>query len=239
MSNKGRIKPTSVQSFTTKAEQLDNSYLEKNIVLDFSFPYLFYFIRFNEFTNKFKSPKQYIEYFDYVHKVLLSTLNKTKCKSIFSNNDENFKKHTHVIDSAKQIILINNIIKSLYIANGLNEGLADAWIEQNIGDTTLWQVGLENGFGRIIGYFQDNIFKIILFDPHHLIYKEEKGKVRKHKDVSTYSFFPDKMNRFEFPKKCIRCGSEKNLTTNVKDDILHKDIFICDKCLLELIEQEI
>ncbi|OUQ25248.1 hypothetical protein [Massilimicrobiota sp. An134] len=236
MSKKGEIKAFNAPGSKTKAESIDVSYLERNIVLDFSFPYLFYFVNFNDFTNKFRTPKQYIEYFDYMHKILFASLSKTKCKNLFDRRDENFRKHSHVISDSKQINLIKNIIKSLYIANGLPEGKADSWIEQNIGDAYLWQIGLANEYGRVIGYFQENIFKIILFDPHHLIYKTEKGSIRKYKDVSTFTFFPDKIKRFTFPKKCIRCGATEKLNSRFDDAVIKKEIYICDNCLLEILD---
>lgn len=45
--------------------------------------------------------------------------------------------------------------------------------EQNIEDG-IWQISLGTGSGRVFGYFASNIFSVLFFDPHHLVYADVK-----------------------------------------------------------------
>ena len=60
---KKRIKETPLEKINSiNNSSVDNSYKEKNTVIDLSFPYLFDCVEYNQFSNKFRLPKDYIDY---------------------------------------------------------------------------------------------------------------------------------------------------------------------------------
>ena len=217
-----------------KTEEIDLDYKNKNIVLDLSFPFLFYFITFGDFTNKFKTPSDYIKYSNYLHRMFLPEKSRTSINTICSRESA-FCKHSHIIENEK-IDMIKKIINAAYIHKNMDQNCAEQFIDQNILDINMWQVGLANSYGRIFGYFNQNVFKPILLDPHHLIYKSENGKVRRRSDIKTLNFFPNKISTFEYKKQCIKCGSNEEPLHQVNDEVMGMDFYFCEKCLFELID---
>ena len=69
-------------------------------------------------------------------------------------------------------MVINIIIKLLKSIN-FNSRQIEEFINQNILDTDIYQLGLDGGV-RVISIISGNIFEILFFDVHHLIYPSEK-----------------------------------------------------------------
>lgn len=234
MPRKNKIPRVSVAKGQAKAETLD--FKDKNIVLDLSFPYLYFFVEFNDYTNKFKSARSYISYIDYLNATMFKKISETKY-SAFVAKDSTFSRHVHTVNG-KELNKIKKIISAAYLENTGDTHAMENFADQNIKDSEIWEIGFENDKGRIFGCFTENVFKPILLDPHHLIYKEEeKGVVRRHKDVKNYKFFPKKIPQFQYGKECIHCGRKTNLE-EIKDTELNYSYHICDKCLIEILEKQ-
>jgi len=109
----------------------------------------------------------------------------------------------------KELNKIKKIISAAYLEDTGDAHAMQDFADQKIKDSEIWEIGFENDKGRIFGCFTENIFKPMLLDPYHLIYKEEeKGVVRRHKDVKNYKLFPKKCHNFN-TKKIVFTAEEK------------------------------
>lgn len=229
---KSSIKETTLEKRNDiKNSNVDNSYEEKNTVIDLSFPYLFDCVEYNQFSNKFRLPKDYIDYIHYLNSVIFKSISECPCKEIFSTSGI-FKKHTHVLEP-EQYEFVKNILIASFMENGLAYELAKRQVLQNIDGVTLFQIGFDNDKGRVVGYFKENVFRPVLLDPHHLIYKTDIGKIRKFNDIKTHNFQPKNISSFHIKQACIYCG-ENNITKLIdidEDEVLRDTIYICEECL--------
>lgn len=145
----------------------------RNISISFSYN-LFKSIKMNNFTNYFKDETDFLNYLKYINLVLMTKISNTTYDEIIKD------RHNHKIEGAP-LSTFKKIIEKQY-SN-------DFEFIQNIIDTDIYQLGYENDYGRINGYFiERDIFHIILLDPHHLIFPSKNGQVHKNKDLNNYNF---------------------------------------------------
>ena len=233
---KKRIKETPLEKINSiNNSSVDNSYKEKNTVIDLSFPYLFDCVEYNQFSNKFRLPKDYIDYIHYLNSVIFKNISEHPCKEVFSHCDI-FQKHTHILKN-EQHEFVKNILIASFMEHGLIYESARRQISQNIDDVMLFQIGFDNDKGRVVGYFKENVFRPVLLDPHHLIYKTDIGKIRKFNDIKTHNFQPKDIGTFHIKQACICCGekNESKLIDIDEDEVLKDTIYICEKCLIKIL----
>lgn len=179
-----RKKQRKIEKPTTQ-EQVDNRF-----VADFSFETVWVSTKHGDFTNLLKDDAQFYQYHGLLFGKILPVLKKQKFKSggdyIFKLKNNYIMPHSHSIEEAEKLSLIYEILKKALIKSK-NYSVEDAseYIEQNISSEKLYQIGLESI--RIIGYFDMNIFVVLLMDYHHLIYP---SKYDNQPDYKHYSVCP-------------------------------------------------
>lgn len=175
--------------------------------IDFS---LFYFpsIRLNFFNNYFKDEKTYNNFMgDFYHKILKFSKNKTYSEL------ERSSSHTHNIKDNKRVEIINKIlddyVKRYPFLPNINIQMRQEFYQIDC----LAQK-------RIIGIRYENTFYILFFDPHHLIFKDDKFNTdtTSYKDGSTFYIDSDiKIFYFEHlleNEKCLNCEVMDKLLSN-------------------------
>lgn len=145
------IKPTEVD------------YFSQNIIVDFSFKTTWVSVTVDKFTNYISCKDDFFKLHYTIFSTIVSDLNNTCRKNI----KVTFR-HSHELrgdDYIKALEILKALLKKQNPA--LTEKNIKDTINQNIMGEQLYQIGYNSV--RVIGYFKNNIFKILFFDYHHLI----------------------------------------------------------------------
>lgn len=159
-----------------------------NIIINFSFfPFCFRTVSLKEYTNKLENPKQFFDYFSKLFEVTIPALS----NSTFDNVYIETKRHSHTISpkDQKEYNLVKTILKEIYKNHKKPENLEkdfELFLENNIYDYHIWQLGLSGGI-RLIGRRRSNIFDVLFIDYHHLIYPDKNHNQDNYK---MYDFSP-------------------------------------------------
>lgn len=231
------IKATKIDTFQTKSEKLDGSYRFKHVAIDFTFDYLFSLTSYNQFTNKFLNHIHFIEYIYKFHTKILSKLTKMTFNNVVASNGDERYRHIHTIGEDTFDLICRIIHSSILTDNNFDNAYASSFIEQNIKDVEIWQIGFDNSLGRVYGYFKENIFTPILLDPHHLVCPDKNGHKGRFNDVKKCLFEPRNATEYTHDIRCVHCHSINNLNNKIYDELLREYIYICDECLLSLLDK--
>ena len=232
------IKST-INSINEEKNALEN--VQKIISLDLSYKPLNTFFESKDFTNKFSTGSKYIEFMDIVYSSIFSALSTTSIDDFFARKNQYFSRHSHIVkkDKVDRVIgLIKNAYKIYY--DSIDDDHLENFVQQELLGSGIWQIGGQKGEGRIFGVFRNNVFKPLLFDPNHLVYKTSKGKQRRFIDPKVCTFSPKEVLNFEYPRECLRCKKTEidkvKLIGYEKDLGLKKVVFICYDCYLNMVD---
>ena len=180
---------------------------EKNIItIDFSF---FYFpsISLKYFNNCFKDEGSYCKFMkDFYHGTLKYLKDKT-----YTDLEKNT--HSHHIKDNDQIKIIRKILDEYIEKFPILPPIIDEMKEE------FYQISTLSG-GRIIGTRYGNTFCILFFDPHHLIYSDNRYNVDKTSYKSENIFYINNdIKIFDLEhllenEKCLNCEVMDKLLSN-------------------------
>ena len=153
---------------TTCNDSNDNS-----IVIDFSlFPFCFRTTSIGKYTNHLKDDNQFHEFFQRLIEKDIPAIS----QFTFDTVTRETQKHSHVISTRdKQYQLVISILKEIFKSYYNSENLEkdfELFLENNINDYAIWQLGISGGI-RLIGIKKVNRFYVLFIDYHHLIYPDK------------------------------------------------------------------
>ena len=185
MSKKRRNKE---QSVPIKKESL------ARFVADFSFQTTWVSINHSGFTNMLKDSDQFFKLHNLIFNDILPTLKQVDFVSpgeYILTLKRTSLPHSHSIEDDEKIKLINDIlVKALMKVKNFSDKDASKYLKQNLDGEKLYQIGKNSV--RFIGYFEKNVFIILLIDYHHLLYPSNKHNENDH---SSYSICPFEKGR--------------------------------------------
>lgn len=156
-----------------------------NISIDFSlFPFCFRCVSLGNFTNKLKDGNQFFKLFKRLFEIDIPSLTQYSFNDIVRATN----KHSHSIQiNTKEYSIVINIIEKLYKSYyGQNMSNFNLFLENNINEYYMWQLGISSGI-RLIGIRRSNIFSVLFIDYHHLIYPDKNYNQENYK---LYNFCP-------------------------------------------------
>lgn len=150
-----------------------------NIIVDFSFKTTWVSVTVNDFTNYISDIDEFFKFHYMIFSKMIADLSNTSKKNL----RESFP-HSHKLEDDEYTIAIEVLKEILKKQNPTMtaKNILDT-INQNLSGEQLFQIG--HSSIRIIGYFKNNIFKVLFFDYHHLISPSVKYNAP---DYSCYSF---------------------------------------------------
>ena len=151
--------------------EIQSSNLNEKLHFCFMHGFSFQSTTINSFTNFYKDKDSFLKFIKKLFEVDIPNLSKKTFNELKSS-----KKHYHKIENNKddkKRNMVINIIKKMLKSKNFNSRQIEEFINQNILDTDIYQLGLDGGV-RVIGIISGNIFEILFFDVHHLIYPSEK-----------------------------------------------------------------
>jgi len=139
---------------------------------DASFEALYCSVEVGEFTNFLTGKDHFIEQFKDIRSFISKVSNKNFLDDLIHNGG---MRHCYILQNDSEISLIKNCIKEAIKTIKADGYDADLFIEQNLGDERLYQIGYEGGI-RYIGTYNAirNVFRVYLIDHYHLINKNER-----------------------------------------------------------------
>ena len=142
---------------------------DKKIHFCFKYGFALYSVSTKEFTNYYKDENSFIKF---INGLLTNDIPELSVKTFDEIKKE--KRHYHKIEEDK-LAIVKKIIKEILKEKELNWNCSQIsrFMEQNILDTNIFQIGTKNGV-RLIGILTDDIFEILFFDIYHLIYPSQK-----------------------------------------------------------------
>lgn len=115
-------------------------------------------IKCKEFNNNFNNLWEYGKW----SLLLLDRLSNYSTMDISELKNAGTGTRCHVVEG-KALERLKNVLFYLGIV-----------VDDQLNEDGLWELSLGTANGRVFGYFIDNIFYALLFDPHHLIYPNNK-----------------------------------------------------------------
>lgn len=158
-------------------------YSKEEIHLCFKYGFAFECVKTKKFTNFFKDNNNFIEFINKLFNKDIPELSNKKFDDIKREN-----RHFHKIESAEKDLVLDIIKDIVKIKNpSKTPKQINDFLAQTFFGTNFFQIGTTNGL-RIIGVLSaNNIFEILFFDPHHLIYP---SKNYNQKDYFIYDYSP-------------------------------------------------
>ena len=142
-----------------------NSISDNKIIVNFSlFPFCFRTVKYNEFTNKLKNYEQFFKYFKRIIEKDIPVISEYSFDEVIRATN----KHSHPIQNGTfQYSLVVSIVKELCKSYySYSDKDFDRFLENNINDYSVWQLGISGGIRRL------NVFCVLFIDYHHLVYKD-------------------------------------------------------------------
>lgn len=151
---------------------------EKGLKFDFSFEALYYSVRLSKgkFNNYLKSEGEFIDKFRQIRNINAKLKNKA-----FSEVKNDPGAHFHVVSGEERDIVTNCVGHAL--SNFDESCNVSNFIEQLLGNETIYQIGLNKGV-RVIGTYNEETFRVYLIDYHHRLYYDQRRNTHGEKELN-------------------------------------------------------
>ena len=167
---------------------------DNNIHIDFSrFPFCFRCVSVGKYTNKLRDDNQFFEKFRRLFEIDIPALTQYTFDDVVKNTN----KHSHTVSTkSNEYNMVVSVIIELYKSyknNNVTQRDVDLFLENNINDYYLWQLGISGGI-RLYGIQNMNVFSVLFIDYHHLIHPDKKHN---QENYELYDFCPIENNKNE------------------------------------------
>jgi hypothetical protein len=151
---------------------------EEGLKFDFSFEALYYSVKLSKgkFNNYLRGESEFIDKFRQIRNINAKLKNKK-----FGEVRNDPRAHFHEVSGEERKTVTNCVAHAL--SNFGESSNVSNFIEQLLGNETIYQIGLEKGV-RVIGTYNEGTFRVYLIDYHHRLYYDQRRNTHGEKELN-------------------------------------------------------